>query len=215
MKTAKLVSQASVLALLGCAAQPQMTIEPTTAGSASRGSSEEDSAFVLSRKPAGKRDQVQLNTGDKWWGYRARSLHLSEAATRVRDSDMSEAQAPELFWDQQTAVEVVSLWGAVCNECHGGRRRVEDATGMPAPPAGWGKGEGLFFGARKRYGDVFNTIYNGGPERNGTKSEMPAWRGKLPKELIWSVLYFLEYQSGGIEGRFPPSLYPRKGPVEP
>jgi hypothetical protein len=27
--------------------------------------------------------------------------------------------------------------------------------------------------------------------------------------MIWALLYFLEYQSGGIEGRFPPSLYPK------
>jgi hypothetical protein len=38
---------------------------------------------------------------------------------------------------------------------------------------------------------------------------MPPWRGKLAREEIWALLYFLEYQSGGIEGRFPPSLYPR------
>ena len=35
---------------------------------------------------------------------------------------------------------------------------------------------------------------------------MPAWRGKLSKEQIWALIYFVEYQSGGIEGRFPPSL---------
>ena len=29
------------------------------------------------------------------------------------------------------------------------------------------------------------------------------------REQIWALLYFLEFQSGGIEGRFPPSLYPR------
>ena len=39
---------------------------------------------------------------------------------------------------------------------------------------------------------------------------MPAWRGKLSKEQIWALIYFVEYQSGGIEGRFPPSLYPRE-----
>ena len=53
------------------------------------------------------------------------------------------------------------------------------------------------------------TESSAGPERNGVRSEMPPWRGKIAKELIWALLYFLEYQSGGIEGRFPPSLYPR------
>jgi hypothetical protein len=81
---------------------------------------------------------------------------------------------------------------------------------MPPPPLKWGKGEGLFFGQRRPYADVFGVIYKGGPERNGEKSEMPSWKGKLAKEMIWSLLYFLEYQSGGIEGRFAPSLYPRQ-----
>jgi hypothetical protein len=26
------------------------------------------------------------------------------------------------------------------------------------------------------------------------------------------LIYFVEYQSGGIEGRFPPSLMPRENP---
>ena len=81
---------------------------------------------------------------------------------------------------------------------------------MPPPLVGWGVGTGLFFGARRPYQQVFNIIYNGGPTKDGVESEMPAWRGKLSKELIWAILYFLEYQSGGIEGRFPPSLYPRR-----
>jgi hypothetical protein len=72
-------------------------------------------------------------------------------------------QAPEAFWDAQTSLEAVSVWSAVCNECHGGRRRVEDATTMPAPPPEWGRGDGFFFGARRRYADVFNVIYRGGP----------------------------------------------------
>ena len=80
---------------------------------------------------------------------------------------------------------------------------------MPPPPAGWGRGDGLFFGNRRPYETLFHVVYNGGPERNGKRSEMPAWKGKLAKEQIWAILYFLEYQSGGIEGRFPPSLYPR------
>jgi len=39
---------------------------------------------------------------------------------------------------------------------------------------------------------------------------MIAWKKELSREQIWALLYFLEYQSGGIEGRFPPSLYPRR-----
>jgi hypothetical protein len=38
-----------------------------------------------------------------------------------------------------------------------------------------------------------------------------AWRGRLAREQIWAILYFLEFQSGGIEGRFPPSPLSKAG----
>jgi hypothetical protein len=79
---------------------------------------------------------------------------------------------------------------------------------MPAPPPNWGQGEGIFFGNRRQYSELFNTVSNGGPKHEG-KVAMPSWKTVLAKEQIWALLYFLEYQSGGIEGRFPPSLYPR------
>jgi hypothetical protein len=208
------------VALLGaCAATQSATIEPTeTIEPPAPAPPPDDRAFVLSRaRASGPRSAplYQLDIGDKWWPFRADYLHLSEARVRQRDDEMSEVTAPEGFWDNQTSVEAVSVWSAVCNECHGGRRRLEDATTMPTPAPDWGRGEGLFFGARRRYADVFNVIYRGGPERKGVRSEMPPWRGKLPKELIWTLLYFLEYQSGGIEGRFPPSLYPRRESAGP
>ena len=103
----------------------------------------------------------------------------------------------------------MSIWSALCNECHGGRRKIKDALAMPPPRSGWGRNEGLFFGKRRPYREIFKIITNGGPLRDGKPSEMPAWKGKLAKEQIWSLIYFLEYQSGGIEGVFPPSLYPR------
>ena len=58
--------------------------------------------------------------------------------------------------------------------------------------------------------EIFRTIYNGKIEKEGNRWKMPAWRGKLSKEQIWALIYFVEFQSGGIEGRFPPSLYPRE-----
>jgi hypothetical protein len=199
---------------VGCAGpRQQAVIEPGSSSSTtgSPGQGADDRAFVLSRKSAGPTApaSIQVNIGERWWKFRSDYLKLNEQQVRARDSDVSEVMAPEKFWDEQTSVEAIAVWTAVCNECHGGRRRLEDVTAMPIPTAEWGRGEGLFFGARRRYADVFATIYRGGPERRGVRSEMPAWRGKIAKELIWALLYFLEYQSGGIEGRFPPSLYPR------
>jgi hypothetical protein len=208
----------------GCATRQMATIEPTSgdgpgAGAArGAGAASDDRGFVLSRsRPTVPRagEGVEIHIGDRWWPYRADYLRIDDVEVRSHDADISEVQAPESFWDEQVASEALSVWTAVCNECHGGRRRLEDAVKMPFPPAQWGRGEGFFFGARRRYADVFMTIYRGGPERNGVRSEMPAWRGKIAKELIWALLYFLEYQSGGIEGRFPPSLYPRGDSVVP
>jgi hypothetical protein len=199
---------------LSCATPTARTIEPNSDPAKAAGGDREDRTFVLSRKPPATPqpppDDYPIHPAEKWWPFRADFLNIPESDAKERDNAVPERHAPDKFWDQQMAIEAVSVWSALCNECHGGRRRVEDAVGMPGPPAGWGKGEGLFFGTRKKYADVFNTIYKGGPERNGKPSEMPAWKGKLSKELIWSLLFFLEYQSGGIEGRFPPSLYPRR-----
>lgn len=166
---------------------------------------------MLSRKPKVEApvEELPIHPSGAWWPFRADFLKVSEDKARDRDNAMGEQHPPAQFWDQQTARESVALWTAVCNECHGGRRKLEDALRMPAPPPGWGKGDGLFFGNKRPYAEVFGVIYRGGPERNGIKSEMPAWKGKLAREMIWSLLYFLEYQSGGIEGRFPPSLFPR------
>jgi hypothetical protein len=213
---------------LGCAAQQVATIEPSagTAGSASetpssptgegqaRPARKEEGEFVLSKDPSQtvrSSEADWIHVGDAWWKFRGDFIKASEANARERDNAISEKQAPNDFWDRQTAVETAMIWTALCNECHGGRRRIEDALGMPAPPLNWGKTDGLFFGQRRQYSYLFNVVFNGGgtPKEDG-KRPMPPWKGKLAKEQIWSLLYFLEYQSGGIEGRFAPSLYPRQ-----
>ncbi len=180
------------------------TIEP---GSGS------DNDFVLSREPR-KSDTVNalpIHIEEKWWSFRGKHLGLSAAQVRRRDKRISMNEPPDSFWDKQTALEAVSVWTSVCNECHGGRRRLKDALEMESPPADWGRGEGLFFGRKRPYQEIFATIWNGGPDKdNGEPSEMPVWKDKIARELIWSIIWFLEVQSGGREGRFPPSLYPRR-----
>jgi hypothetical protein len=198
----------AVATLFGCAstAPAEKTIEPTA--------SAPDTSFVLSRDPSPVRkpesaNADQVHVGDLWWPFRGSYLKVGEASARARDLEISEKQAPNGFWDEQTAVETIFIWGTFCNECHGGRRRMEDVVKMPGPAANWGRGEGLFFGIRRPYADIFRTVSNGKIEREGNRWKMPAWRGKLSKEQIWALMYFIEFQSGGIEGRFPPSLYPR------
>jgi hypothetical protein len=215
----KLTIALTSLVLAACAGPQQeqtaspRTIEPSSGGS-SRADEEGAGDFVLSRKATRSRpsaeEQSAIHLADDWWRFRGEFLRMTVGQAKERDSEISERQPPPQFWDQQTAVEAATVWGSLCNECHGGRRAIHDAMSMPPPPSAWGRGTGLFFGQRKSYEALFATVSGGGPERNGKKSEMPAWRGRLAREQIWAILYFLEFQSGGIEGRFPPSLYPRQ-----
>lgn len=211
----KLTYLLGLLTIISCATPPatERVIEPTiTPDRGGRGPGDE--GFVLSRKPqsadANGAAEFPIHVEEKWWPFRAEYLTLDVPAAKRRDSEISMKVAPAQFWDEQTAVEAVSIWSALCNECHGGRRRLKDALNMPPPPPNWGRTEGLFFGKRRPYEAIFSTIYNGGPIRDGKESEMPVWRDRLSREMIWSLIYFLEYQSGGIEGQFPPSLYPRQ-----
>ena len=168
-----------------CASAPapaEKTIEPTAA---------EDSAFVLSRdRPRRSRPtrvpctsamsggafRGELPEGERGQGPRARRRHLGEAGARTG------------FWDQQTSVETIcdldrrSATSATAAAADGGRRQDAGARW----PAG-GRGEGLFFGIRRPYADIFKTIYSGKIEKEGNRWKMPAWRGKLSKEQIWAA----------------------------
>lgn len=208
-----------IFGLLSCAQPHARVIEPNSNPSAaSEGTAEPahaDDQFLISRAPqkaaTGSSNEFPIHLAEKWFPFRGEYLGLTTDKAFDRDTGLSEIQGPGEFWDEQTAIEAVSIWSALCNECHGGRRKIKDALSMPAPPANWGRGLGLFFGKRRPYSEIFNVISRGGPVRDGKPSEMIAWRQRLAKEQIWSIIYFLEYQSGGIEGVFPPSLYPRGG----
>jgi hypothetical protein len=199
--------------LTSCApATSGKTIEPTIEPKGQGDSS--DTAFLLSRDPKAVktsplRADFPIHIEEKWWPFRAEYLGITIAEAQSRDGNISARTPPQNFWDEQTAIEAVSIWSALCNECHGGRRKLKDGIEMPPPPAGWGAGEGLFFGRSRPYAEIFRLIYEGGPERDGKPSEMPAWGRRLGREQIWSLIYFIWYQSGGVKGQFPPSLYPR------
>jgi hypothetical protein len=173
--------------------------------------------FVYAREPKGEQApnaaQLPIHINESWWPFRAQFLGITEAEAQKRDAELSQSRAPANFWDAQTSIEAVSVWSVLCNECHGGRRSIEDAREMPEPAPAWGDGEGLFFGNRRAYQHMFEVVKNGGPKRQAGRAEMPAWRNILSAEMRWALLYFLEYQSGGIESRFPPSLYPRRPKV--
>jgi mono/diheme cytochrome c family protein len=217
-RSTAVAAAALVVCASGCAGKQARTIEPGSGEEVAMPppgtavASADDSSFVLSRQPGKAEPQLLLpvHTGDKWWDFRAQYLGISEREVKERDNGMSEKEAPDRFWDSQTALEAVSVWSSLCNECHGGRRKVEEALAMPPPPKGWGKGDGLFFGKRRPFSEVFQVVYDGGPTRNNKRSEMPPWRGKIAREQVWAILYFLMYQSGGIGAPLPPSLNPRQ-----
>ncbi len=190
----------------------EATIEPVPQGSVAQENADE--AFILSRRPGENIAPVgmpsTIHAGEKWFPFRAQYLGIDESTARARDAAINEHTPPLQFWDEQTALETVSIWSSLCNECHGGRRTVQDVIQMPPPPATWGHGLSNFFGRERSYAQVFNTISNGGPiQEDGKPSQMPAWQRKLSKEQIWSLIYFVEFQSYRAKGRFPPSLYPR------
>lgn len=203
---------ACLLAACTAPAARSRTIEPHQPGLGAS-ASDEDVEFTLSRAPQQKGPsggaEFPIHSSEKWFPFRAQYLNIGVDEARRRDARLSKAAPPKEFWDEQTAIEAVSVWTSLCNECHGGRRRIRDALAMPPPPAGWGQGSGLFFGKRRPYPEIFAIITEGGPMRDGKASEMPSWEGKLSREQIWALIYFLEAQSAGIEGVFPPSLYPR------
>lgn len=196
-----------LLILVACAGPASTkTIEPP-------GVPQDDNGFVLSRAPTANRDvrpEFPIHIEGRWWSFRADYLNLSEAECRQRDAAFGENGPVAKFWDEQTAIEAVSIWSALCNECHGGRRKLQDALKMRPPPEDWGRGAGLFFGRERRYQEIYTVVFNGGPDQDGKPSEMPDWGRRMSREQIWSLIYFIEYQSGGVKGRFPPSLYPRE-----
>jgi len=202
-----------IASLLGCATageEHQRTIEPPGGKVSAVAAPGNDEGVVLSREGGAAvvtADTKRPHIGGKWWPLRADFLKLSEGGAKDRDTVISESRAPADFWDKQTAVEThlgPSLqrvpWRPATLE-----GRHEHATSA----GGLGKRNWSIFRNRRDYAAVFAIVSLGGPARNDKRSPMPAWTGKLAKEQMWALLYFLEYQSGGIEGRFPPSLYPR------
>ncbi len=140
---------------------------------------------------------------------RGQWLGLSSDEAKKRDETFDAKHAPETtFWDPQLSVEVASLWSALCNECHGGRRRISESRFIPPPQDGWGGGEGYFFGAKKLRERQFQVVFEGGKKVIAEKSKMPSWGGRLSREQIWGLIHYVEFYSMAVEGHFPPGLYP-------
>lgn len=142
-------------------------------------------------------EAAEIHLGDEWFVHRARGLGLSIEQAQARDGAITDDGPPTIaFWDAQLALEAAGLWTMLCNECHGGKRVVGEATAIAAPPHGWGQQSGMIFGRERMHRESFQTIFYGGePNEDIDKPEMPEWGDKLAREQIWALVYYLEWES--------------------
>lgn len=190
----------SLALVVGCAraTTPVPVIEPTPAGEPAAGANER------------KVTTYTVRLGSAWFTARGEWLGVTPKDAERRDAVISDSIPPPDFWDRQTATEAAALWGGLCNDCHGGRRRVSTAKEIPPPAPDWPTKQAFFFGRPRLPGAEFRTIFGGGPPRGEVPSEMPAWGRKLSREQIWALVYFIAWESGGVEGAFPPGLFPKR-----
>ena len=148
----------------------------------------------------------EVHLGGRWFEHRAAFLGMAPHDAELRDQDIDEKSPPQdKFWDEQLAVEAASLWRLLCNECHGGRRSIQRAKQIPAPPEGWGSAEGQFFGQPRPHQEIFRKIFHGGEEPKGEdQQKMPPWGDRLSREQIWALVWFIEHASNDVVLSLPP-----------
>ncbi len=140
--------------------------------------------------------RIEIHPGESWYAFRAAELGLTADQAALRDEEITDEGPPtDRFWDDQLAIEVASIFRGLCNECHGGRRRIEDAPNIPPPEMGWGQTEGPFYDRILSHRQAFRSIFYGGRPKGGKRSKMPAWGNKLSREQIWGLIYYVEYAS--------------------
>lgn len=157
------------------------------------------------QQKAGGDIPAEIHLGDRWFEHRSAFLGMSKQEAQRRDDDVdSKAPPQDKFWDEQVAVEAASLWRRLCNECHGGRRSIERALQIPAPPDGWGTTEGQFFGRARPHQQIFQKILHGGDEpKEANQQKMPPWGHLLAREQIWALVWFIEQASDDAVLRMP------------
>lgn len=139
-------------------------------------------------------DALEIHLGEAWYAYRADGLGISADEARGRDKAFEAVPPPGAFWDRQVAGEAWGLWTELCSQCHGGSRRLTTVLSWPAPKDGWARQEQRFFNRQQPGTAVFATIMNGARARRGNV-DMPAWRDRLTREQIWSMVYFVSQAS--------------------
>ena len=143
------------------------------------------------------RTVVRLHLGPTWFKHRGAQLGLSPAEAKARDGRLGENSAPDpMFWDDQMAMTTATVWRVLCNECHAGKRSVARAASIAPPPDGWPPPRDHFFARTRSVRRIYRKIAEGGREEDaGPTGPMPAFRGKLAREQIWGLIYFIQVAS--------------------
>lgn len=165
-------------------------------------------ACASQRTTADDQPPVEVHLGERWFEHRAAFLGMTRNDARIRDRELDDRSPPQdTFWDEQLAVEAASLWRALCNDCHGGRRSIQRAKQIPQPPHGWGSADGQFFGQTRPHREIFRKIFDGGEEpTEADKEKMPPWGDRLSREQIWALVWFIEHASNDVVLNRPPPL---------
>jgi hypothetical protein len=133
-----------------------------------------------------------------WMPKRAARLGMDPATAQARDDSFSVVPPEDgLWWDEQLAEEVHTVWNGLCRECHQGNRSKEKVLAMPSPEAGWSATKTRFFKWERVPKDAFRIVVEG--QRSsvaGSESkDMPAWSKKLSNEQMWGLVYFISSAS--------------------
>lgn len=135
--------------------------------------------------------------GDEWFAARAQQLGISAEEAKARDAAISDRTPPgEDGVDRFAREQAAAIWVEYCSKCHGleGEPPAEMAE-KPRTPREWGTfgtSMGFFFGGDKMRAGIFRLISEGGEEKDGVSSGMPAWGESLSREQTWAVVYHLE-----------------------
>jgi len=133
---------------------------------------------------------------DDWIPLRAGRLGIDAELAAKRDAAFGAVPAEDgLWWDEQVAHEVWSVWTDLCMECHDGARSLKKVLNLPPPSRGWTEEDALFFAKSSAPRSVFRLISDGVRAKRPEDKDMPAWKTRLSNEQMWGLVYFVRASS--------------------
>ncbi len=142
-------------------------------------------------------DAPRPKVGAAWFKLRAEQLGVSMDAAKARDAAFDPSNAPDDFWNPETAINTGAVWNALCAECHGGQLDPRDAAKFPAPSPGWAKGTGQMFAEPRPLPAAYAKVFDGSDD----PKKMPPWKDKLAREQIWALVHYVNQLSNTATAR--------------